>query len=147
HQYGRVPEANRRIRMSSYRYGGGATGNVPAGKLQQLRTAIAYVDQVVNMKRAEGGRDPEDIEEAKLRARREVRSQQRAVTPEDYQDLTIQASREVARVRCVTPDKNAGLPPGMVDILLVPAVFESVRLGDFHKMSVPLSLAQDVEKH
>ncbi len=99
------------------------------------------------MKRAEGGRDPENIEEAKLRARREVRSQQRAVTAEDYEDLTIQASREVARVRSVTPDKDQGLPPGMIDILLVPAVFESVRLGDYHKLVVPQQLARDVETH
>jgi predicted phage baseplate assembly protein len=146
-QYGRVPEAGRHIRFSKYRYGGGAAGNVPAGKIQQLRTAIAYVDQVVNLKRAEGGRDPENIEEAKLRARREVRSQQRAVTAEDYEDLAIQASRGVARVKCVTPDKDAGLPPGMVDILLVPANFESVRLGDYFKLTVAPELIKSVERH
>jgi len=146
-QYGRVPEAGKRIRFSHYRYGGGAAGNVPAGKIQQLRTGIPYVDQVVNMKRAEGGRDPEDIEEAKLRARREVRSQQRAVTAEDYEDLAIQASRGVARVKCVTPDKEAGLPPGMVDILLVPAVFESIRLSDYFKLTVSPELMKEVERH
>ncbi len=147
HQYGRVPEANRMIRFSRYRYGGGAIGNVPAGRLQQLRSAIPYVDQVTNLKRAEGGRDPEDIEEAKLRARREVRSQQRAVTAEDYEDLAIGASRAAARVKCVAPDQNAGLPPGMVDLLVVPAVFESVRLNDYSKLTVDADLMKTIEKH
>lgn len=146
-QYGRMPEASRRIRFSQYRHGGGAAGNVPANRLQQLRTALPYIDQVINMKRAEGGRDPEDIDEAKLRARREVRSQQRAVTAEDYEDLAIQASRGVARVRCVTPDKAAGLPAGMVDILLVPAVFESIRLSDYFKLTLSQELMRDVERH
>jgi predicted phage baseplate assembly protein len=147
HQYGRVPEANRKIRFSRYRYGGGAAGNVPAGKIQQLRAAIPYVDQVTNLKRAEGGRDPEDIEEAKLRARREVRSQQRAVTAEDYEDLAMGASRAVARVRCISPDKSAGLPPGMVELLVVPAMFESVRLGDYSKLVVDAELMKTVESH
>jgi predicted phage baseplate assembly protein len=147
HQYGRVPEANHVIRFSKYRHGGGAIGNVPAAKLQQLRSAIPYVDQVTNLKRAEGGRNPEDIEEAKLRARREVRSQQRAVTAEDYEDLAIQSSRVVARVKCVTPDKSAGLPPGMVEILVVPAVFESVRLGDYAKLALEDEVVKTVERH
>lgn len=147
HQYGRVPEANHVIRFGKYRHGGGAIGNVPAGKLQQLRSAMPYVDQVTNLKRAEGGRDPEDIDEAKFRARREVRSQQRAVTAEDYQDLAIQASRAVARVKCVTPDKSAGLPPGMVEILVVPAVFESARLGDYAKLALGQDLVKTVERH
>jgi predicted phage baseplate assembly protein len=146
-QYGRVPEANHIVRFSKYRHGGGAVGNVPAGKLQQLRSAIPYVDQVTNVKRAEGGRDPEDIEEAKLRARREVRSQQRAVTAEDYEDLAIQASRVVARVRCISPDKSAGLPPGMVEVLVVPAVFESVRLRDYAKLALDEELVKTVERH
>ena len=147
HQYGRVPEANRVIRFSKYRYGGGAAGNVPAGKLQQLKTAIAYVTEVTNMKRAEGGRDPEDVEEAKLRARREVRSQQRAVTADDYEDLALGASRAIARVKCATPDKNAGLPPGMIELLVVPAVFDSARLGDYSKLALDLEMMKTVESH
>ncbi len=147
HQYGRVPEANRIIRFSKYRHGGGAAGNVPAGKIQELRSAISYVDQVNNFKRAEGGRDPEDIDEAKMRARREVRSQQRAVTAEDYEDLAMQATRGLARVRCISPDKSAGLPPGMIEILLVPAMFESVRLGDYFKLTLDSELIKAVETH
>jgi predicted phage baseplate assembly protein len=147
HQYGRVPEANRIVRFSKYRHGGGAAGNVPANKIQELRSAIPYIDQINNFKRAEGGRDPEDIDEAKMRAQREVRAQQRAVTAEDYEDLAMQATRGLARVRSVSPDKEAGLPPGMIEILLVPAMFASIRLGDYSKLTLDEDLIKAVQRH
>ena len=102
-QYGRVPEVGRRVRIARYRHGGGAAGNVPAGRIQLLRSAVPYIDRVVNLKRAEGGRDQESLEELKMRARREIRAQERAVTAEDFADLARGASRAVARVICQAP--------------------------------------------
>ncbi len=71
-QYGRIPEAGRRIRISQYRYGGGVSGNVPGEKIQMMHTSVAYVDRVTNFTRAEGGRDQESIEEIKMRTQRET---------------------------------------------------------------------------
>ncbi|RPI82097.1 MAG: putative baseplate assembly protein, partial [Chloroflexi bacterium] len=51
-QYGRVPEAGRKVRLTQYRYGGGVAGNVPAGKIQVMRSAVPYIDKVTNFKRA-----------------------------------------------------------------------------------------------
>ena len=151
-QYGRVPEATRTIRFTQYRHGGGVAGNVPPGKLQVLRSAISYVLQASNMIRAEGGRDQETLEEAKLRARREVRAQQRAVTAEDYVVLAKGASRAVARVKCLTPDKlsnghAATLAPGMLDLLVIPAVNEAMRVQDLSKLQLDPALAEQVSKH
>lgn len=151
-QYGRLPEATRMIRFTQYRHGGGVIGNVPAGKLTAMRSAIAYVVQVHNYVRAEGGRDQETLEEAKLRARREVRAQQRAVTAEDYVVLAKGASRAVARVKCLTPDKlanghGAGLAPGMLDLLVVPAVYEAMRVQDLSKLQLDAALSETVSKH
>jgi predicted phage baseplate assembly protein len=151
-QYGRVPEATRIVRFTQYRHGGGVVGNVPAGKLQVMRSAISYVVQASNLIRAEGGRDQETLEEAKLRARREVRAQQRAVTAEDFVVLAKGASRAVARVKCLTPDKVANghvstLAPGMLDLLVVPAVYEAMRVQDLSKLELDPALAELVTKH
>jgi predicted phage baseplate assembly protein len=153
YQYGRVPEAGRSIRVSRYRHGGGVLGNVPADKLQVLRSAIPYVDRVTNLQRATGGRDQETLEEAKLRAQRIVRAQQRAVTAEDFESLARQSSRAVARVKCIGAGEVEGdgqtstLPPGMVELLVVPAAFEAIELGDLSALSVGQSLRSTVSSY
>ncbi|MGC9400745.1 MAG: putative baseplate assembly protein [Anaerolineae bacterium] len=147
-QYGRVLEAGRAIRFTRYRYGGGARGNVPAGALQILRTSPAYIDHVMNLRRAEGGRDQESLEEAKLRARRELRAQQRAVTAEDFENLARRATRAVARVKCRAPGAvGEALPPGMVELLVVPAVFEAVRAGALSRLALAPSLRETLIAH
>jgi predicted phage baseplate assembly protein len=148
HQYGRIPEAGRKIQFSQYRYGGGVAGNVPAGRIQVLKSAVPFIDQVTNLRAAAGGRDQEELEEAKLRAARELRAQLRAVTAEDYENLAKMASRTVARVKCNIPQSSGGrLPAGTVEILLVPAVADSLRLGDLSKLHVDQALVKLVEDH
>jgi predicted phage baseplate assembly protein len=153
YQYGRVPEAGRSIRISQYRHGGGVPGNVPANKLQVLRSAIPYVDRVTNRRRATGGRDQETLEEAKLRAQRIVRAQQRAVTADDFESLARQSTRTVARVKCVGAGELEGdggtsrLPPGMVELLVVPAAFDALALGDLSALSVSQPLRSTVASY
>lgn len=153
-QYGRVPEAGRQIRVNQYRYGGGAVGNVPEGKIRVLKEALAYIDQVANLQRAEGGRDQETLDEAMMRMRRDLRAQERAVTANDYENLAKGASRAVARVRCLAPgelgDGGNGrptLPPGMVELLLVPAVPEALVAGDLSKLHLTDQLQSQVLDH
>ncbi len=144
-QYGRVPEAGRMIRFTRYRYGGGVKGNLPPDSLQVLTTSLAYISRVNNLHRAAGGQDPETLEEVKSRARRELRAQLRAVTPEDYEQLAKAATRTVARVKCNTPRvKNGHMPPGTIEILVVPAVADSLRAGDLSKLHVDEALTKTV---
>jgi predicted phage baseplate assembly protein len=141
--YGRVPEVGRRIRISGYRTGGGAVGNVPVNRLTIMRTAVPYVDRVTNRRRAEDGMDAETLEEAQMRARRELRAQNRAVSAEDYESLARSASPFVARAKCMTPMNAAGqLRPGELEVLLVPAQYEAVARGDF----AALRLTPEVER-
>ena len=161
-QYGRIPEAGRRIRFTRYRHGGGVIGNVPAGALTVLHSSIPYIDRATNLRRAEGGRDQETLEEAKLRARRELRTQQRAVTAQDYETLALGASRAVARVKCLVPGQEGGasiteqesplapvaaLPPGMVELLIVPAAFDALRVGDLSRLRLEQPLRETIERH
>jgi predicted phage baseplate assembly protein len=148
HQYGRVPEVGRRVRITRYRFGGGVNGNVPAGRIVVMRSAVPYIDRVVNMRRAAGGRDQETLEEAKERARREMRAQYRAVTVEDFENLALGMGRDLARVRCLAPgtlDNN--LPPGMIELLVVPAVTDAVGAGDLSRLQLSEGLISRVQKY
>ncbi|GIV84425.1 MAG: putative baseplate assembly protein [Candidatus Roseilinea sp.] len=148
-QYGRVPEAGRVIRMSQYRYGGGVAGNLPPDKLQVLKSPIPYVDRVTNMVRATGGRDQETLDEARMRARRELRAQQRAVTAEDYEHLALAASRQVGRVKCNTgaPADGRPLPPGVVELLVIPAALDAVQAGDLSRLQLDPALRKIIEAY
>lgn len=147
-QYGRVPEVGRRVRITRYRFGGGVSGNVPAGRITVMRSAVPYIDRVTNMRRASGGRDQETLEEAKERARRELRAQYRAVTVEDFENLALGVGRELARVKCLAPgviDNN--LPPGMIELLVVPAVADAVREGDLSRLRLSDTLIDRIQRH
>jgi predicted phage baseplate assembly protein len=123
-QYGAVPPAGRKIRFTRYRSGGGVIGNVPAERLTMLKSSNAYIDQVTNHAPAIGGTDAEEIEHAKWRGPHLLLSTDRAVTADDFEALSLEATSEVARARCL-PVRDAGdpgRPPGVVQLLLVPGV-------------------------
>ncbi|HTX63814.1 MAG TPA: putative baseplate assembly protein [Acidimicrobiales bacterium] len=102
-QHGAIPPDGAEIVIDRYRQGGGAAGNVGAGTLSVLRTTIAYVDRVSNLDPASGGVDGETPANAKLRGPLSLRTGQRAVTVRDFERLTMEASSEVARVKCLVP--------------------------------------------
>ena len=129
-QHGAIPPDGAEIVMSGYRHGGGASGNVGANTLTSLRTGVAYVDRVTNLAPATGGVDAETVRNAKTRGPLTLRTGQRAVTVHDFERLTLEASTEVARVRCLPP---AG-PGAPVRLLVVPQVRstpEEQRIDDF----------------
>ncbi|MEX1103146.1 MAG: putative baseplate assembly protein, partial [Dehalococcoidia bacterium] len=121
--YGASMLPGQAVRFSRYRYGGGVSGNVGANTLTVLKSSIPYVARVTNFGAAVGGLDPESLQAAKFRAPQALRSQDRAVTPLDYEFLTYQASRLVARARCIqarTDGRGSSAPPGTVELLIVP---------------------------
>jgi predicted phage baseplate assembly protein len=100
HQYGKVPPAGRALRFSRYWSGGGLVGNVGAQTITVLKTAIPYVAWVTNYTPSLGGTESEDIEHVKMRGPRTLRTRERAVTPQDFEALALEASPAVARARC-----------------------------------------------
>ena len=122
--YGAVPPKGAPLRVPFYRVGGGPTGNVSAGAIRVLRSTVPQVDRVVNRRGAIGGVAPETVEEAKLRGPLSLRTRDRAVTAEDYEQLARDAAPQVARVRTVsapTEDEAGG-----VRVLVVPAASADV---------------------
>lgn len=144
-QYGRIPESGRNIYFSSYRHGGGAVGNLPVNNLQTLTSSLAYISRVTNLGRAAGGRDQESLEEVKLRAQRELQAQKRAVTAQDYEQLALDFSRTIARVKCVTPDVGQARGElGVVALLVIPASADSLRVGDLTRLHVRQNFAAEL---
>ncbi len=141
HQYGRVVEAGRRVRTTGYRHGGGSGGNLPPYKLTMLRSTVPYVDHVTNLERATGGLDQEDLEHLKLRARQELRAQQRAVTAEDYESLARASDPVVGRVKCRTPG------PGNVELLVVPRVPDALRAHDMARLAIDQPVRQAIQAY
>ncbi|MGH9244055.1 MAG: putative baseplate assembly protein [Acidimicrobiales bacterium] len=119
-QYGAVPPKGAYIRMRSYTVGGGRGGNVARAAIQTLKSSIPFVAGVENRNAAQGGVDGEDIESAKSRGPILLRTRSRAVTAEDFEQITREAAPEIARVRCL-PAGQDGVDAGALKVLLVPA--------------------------
>ncbi|MEX3103061.1 MULTISPECIES: putative baseplate assembly protein [unclassified Streptomyces] len=115
-QCGAVPSKGAQIRVVRYRTGGGPAGNVARGAISVLRSSVPYVARVINREAALGGVAGETLDNAKLRAPRALRMQERAVTAEDYEILARQAAPSVRRVRCLPVGGEAGA----VRVLVVP---------------------------
>ena len=87
--------------MSRYRHGGGLAGNVDAGRLTTLRSAIPGVASVTNPEPARGGVDPQSLQSVRDRSALEIRTRYRAVTAEDFEFLATEATPRVARAQLV----------------------------------------------
>ena len=116
HQYGRIPPLGSEIIMVSYRTGGGVKGNVQAGNLTVLKSAVPYVKSVVNYQDAHDGSDEESLEQAMMRVPSLLRTREAAVIPEDFERVAKQSSRAIARVHCLRKQETAGI----VRLLVVP---------------------------
>jgi len=69
---------------ASYRVGNGTRGNVGAGAIAHVVTTIDGIAGARNPLPASGGTDPETVEDVRRFAPVAFRTQQRAVTPDDY---------------------------------------------------------------
>lgn len=119
-RYGALPPQGAMIMMSQYRYGGGQAGNVASKTINVLKTALPYVDQVLNLEPASGGNDAESLESAKMRVPGYLRSLQRAVTAADYEYLAREAAPErIGRVHCLQPPQTQR---GENIVLVIPSI-------------------------
>jgi predicted phage baseplate assembly protein len=116
-QHGAVPPKGAAMRIPTYRTGGGRRGNVARGLLRVQREPIPFVSRVENRRAATGGVDGESVDEAAVRGPLALRTRDRAVTAEDYEQLAREAAPDVARVRCVAAADGAE----GVRVLVVPA--------------------------
>ncbi len=146
--YGAVPEKGLVVGISGYRTGGGVRGNVRENTVRTLKSGYPYVAGVTNPRPATGGRNEEELEHAKMRARESLKVRNRAVTAEDFEFLAAKASSSVGRARCVQPlqaDRPNGPRAGTVRILVVPALPRSVTVPRPADLRVSPRVAETVK--
>src|SRR5262249_18399147 len=97
---GRVPPAGGRI-VATYDAGGGPAGNVPAGTITELRSAVRFLQRVYNPFAAAGGAAGESQDAVPARGTQQVRHAGRGVSAADIEWLARDASPAVARARCL----------------------------------------------
>ncbi len=117
---GMIPVAGTRIIATGYRVGGGILGNVSAGTISKLKTALPQVESVTNQRSAAAGSDAETLDQVKLRAPQLLRSRDRAVASEDFADLALRTpgvelkSAFALPLTRLDPNPDSELPPVMV---------------------------------
>lgn len=127
---GQVPVANAKnrtnIRARIYRVGGGKRGNLTAGKINKVLQTVEGLSarDVNNVFEAAGGADEESLDAAIRRAPRALKTHDRAVTAEDYEELTLRAAN-IARAKAL-PLYHPSYPnidvPGVVTVIAIPNI-------------------------
>jgi hypothetical protein len=87
-EHGRRPPEGEAF-TAAYRVGNGVAGNVGADSIVHALTLDARIVAVRNPLPAAGGIDPETITQVRRRAPQAFRTQERAVTPADYEAVTV----------------------------------------------------------
>lgn len=134
----RFPQVGERVRVTRYRYGGGAAGNVPRGAIARVGDLLPGPPPPAPMKRpneadfkcanplpAAGGADSESIEEGLRRIPGELRRRQRAVTRDDFSELALMTpGLELGRADCLPlfhAPSRVTPRPGVVSVVVWPA--------------------------
>lgn len=119
---GQIPPAGQdNIQAFSYQAGGGSAGNVEAGEIQTLSTALAGVESVINPVAAGGGSDTANMDQMLEIGPAMISHRERAVTVDDFEWLAKEASREIEKVRCLPNTNNKKQKePGCVTVYIVP---------------------------
>ena len=153
-QHGAIPDRGRRLVFHRYRHGGGIGGNVRENQISVVKSALPYVREVTNPRRATGGADRETLQRAVFRAQAQIQQRERAVTAADFEALAEQIPG-VGRARCLHPERlySAGsgdgtrTTPGTVRVLLVPRLGSDVRTPQPRDLHVPDPTRQAVERY
>lgn len=138
-QFGeRFPQIGERVRVSAYRYGGGALGNVPREAIIKAGDLLAGPPPPAPMKRpneveitfsnpfpAAGGVDSESIEQGLQRIPGELRRRNRAVTRDDFSELAMMTPGvALGRAQCMPlfhAPSRVTPRPGVVSVVIWPA--------------------------
>ena len=108
----------------SYSSGGGVRGNVEPYAINRVLGELAADVTVENRNAAVGGEEAETLEEALIRARKDLKTVYRAVTSADYELLAMNTpGLRVARAKAIPqyhPCQGDSEVPGIVTVIVVP---------------------------
>jgi hypothetical protein len=99
---GRIPPAGAdAIRAFFYQNGGGSSGNVEAGEITSVKSAVQSLDRAVNPVAASGGADIEPPERIQAAAVARLRHAGRLLAPSDVEAFACASAPDVAAARCL----------------------------------------------
>ncbi len=117
---GRVPPSGDRNIRVQYSSGGGERGNVPAGTIRSLLTALPQVSSVRNLTAMSGGTGRPQLEEIEARGSRLLRNRGRAAGRKDYEELVREEFPQVSHVRCFSGRNERGeRAPGHIAVVII----------------------------
>ena len=145
---------------ATYRIGNGSAGNVGAEAIAHV-VATASASQVVRVRNplpARGGVDPETAESVRRHAPEAFRTQERAVTPEDYAAVTERrrgVQRAAATLRWtgswytvfITVDPEAGADPAALKAELPDFVDQYRMAGHDLEFNDPRYVSLEIDMH
>lgn len=134
----RFPQIGERVRVSSYRFGGGSAGNVPARAISRFGDLLAGPPPAAPMKRPSqadirvsnplplgNGVDSESLEQALQRIPGELRRRSRAVCRDDFSELALMTPGvHLGRAECLPlfhAPSRVTPRPGVVSVVIWPA--------------------------
>ena len=157
-KYGSRPASDTRF-TAIYRVGNGARGNIGAEALAHIVTDIYDISGVSNLLPAQGGIEPESIEQVRQSAPNAFRTQERAVTTADYEEVTCRyqdVQRAAAKLRWtgswhtvfVTVDRYGGAKVDDAFETEMRSHLESFRMtGHDIEIDNPLLVPLEIEMH
>ena len=104
----------------NYTTGGGRRGNLAIGGINRLADAMRFIGNVYNPVSTFGGQDFESVDQAIKRGADIFKHCNRAVTEQDYEALAMEASRSIAKLKCVANvDREGNFTPGRINVAIV----------------------------
>lgn len=117
---GAVPPGGMTAIRIWYRCTGGDGANLEAGQINQMDRSLGFITQVNNTEIIGGGCGQETVERAIKRSAKGLRHGSRAVTAGDFEDLALEASRNVLKAKCFSGRGADGQrEPGAVTLVLL----------------------------
>jgi hypothetical protein len=146
-QSGRVPPPGRNNIRLYYQTGGGDREEFLPQTVNQLKTTIPFVDRVTNLEAGGGGAAQESLQAVQERGPKQLRHRGRAVTLQDFEDLALEASPDVARAKAITPEfnpllDNLWIDPAKPDLTPHQRIAQSAQVGTIRLLIVPYSTAR-----
>lgn len=116
-----IPNPQSDYILVHYYIGGGTIGNIDRYQINQLHSAIPFIQAVSNPEPAGGGSNVEKLEDALTRGSKLIKHRNRAVTTEDFEWLVREASQNVSKVKCLS-NYNSRMEKevGSITIVILP---------------------------
>lgn len=127
--YGKVPpRGDLNIRVN-YTYGGGATGNLEAGKVNAMVGSIARVNSALNITPMSGGADRPPLAKVEKLGNKRLRHRYVAIGAADFEEITLEMFERAAHVKCFPGlDERGRKAPGHVCLVIMGRELDGERM-------------------